>query len=156
MPTDGGILLEHLKNHAFSWDLGPGDWLQWFTTTVWMMWTALVSALLVRASIVMIDGNLRYHDLDAQSRMAAESGATVVGVSPGLLMASRKGRLAPAREHDLSLVRQIGAAGSPLAAAGYDWARAEFGESVLLNVGSGGTDVHGDRPRQPASAGLVG
>ena len=53
----GGILLEHLKNHGFSWDLQPGDRLQWFTTTAWMMWNALASVLLLRASIVMIDGN---------------------------------------------------------------------------------------------------
>ena len=38
----GGILLEHLKNHALHWDLGPGDRLLWFTTTAWMMWNALV------------------------------------------------------------------------------------------------------------------
>ena len=42
----GGILIEHLKNHAFSWDLRPGDRLFWFTTTAWMMWNALVSTLL--------------------------------------------------------------------------------------------------------------
>ncbi len=42
----GGILLEHLKNHGLSWDLQPGDRLQWFTTTAWMMWNALVSTLL--------------------------------------------------------------------------------------------------------------
>ena len=50
----GGILLEHLKNHGFSWDLKPGDRLLWFTTTAWMMWNALVSALLLRASIVHV------------------------------------------------------------------------------------------------------
>ena len=66
----GGILLEHLKNHALSWDLGPGDRLLWFSTTAWMMWNALVSALLVRASIVMIDGNPIYPDLDWQWRLA--------------------------------------------------------------------------------------
>jgi acetoacetyl-CoA synthetase len=38
----GGILLEHLKNHALSWDLGPGDRILWFSTTAWMMWNALV------------------------------------------------------------------------------------------------------------------
>ena len=45
--------------------LGPaaGDRLQWFTTTAWMMWNALVSMLLLRASIVMIDGNPAYPDL---------------------------------------------------------------------------------------------
>ena len=53
----GGILLEHLKNHALSWDLGPGDRMLWFTTTAWMMWNALVSCLLVRAGVVLVDGN---------------------------------------------------------------------------------------------------
>ena len=59
----GGILIEHLKNHGLSWDLRPGHRLLWFTTTAWMMWNALVSSLLVRASIVVIDGNPGYPDL---------------------------------------------------------------------------------------------
>src|SRR5271169_1643454 len=66
----GGILLEHLKNHALSWDLRPGDRLFWFTTTAWMMWNALVSTLLTRASIVMIDGNPNYPDVSLQWRLA--------------------------------------------------------------------------------------
>jgi acetoacetyl-CoA synthetase len=65
----GGILLEHLKNHGFSWDLQPRDRLQWFTTTAWMMWNALVSVLLLRASIVMIDGNPAYPDISFQWRV---------------------------------------------------------------------------------------
>jgi len=60
----GGILLEHLKSHSLSWDLGPGDRLQWFTTTSWMMWNSLVSALLRRASAVMIDGDPTWPTLD--------------------------------------------------------------------------------------------
>ena len=66
----GGILVEHLKNHGLSWDLGPGDRLMWFTTTAWMMWNALVSTLLLRASIVMLDGNPVHPDLAAQWRLA--------------------------------------------------------------------------------------
>jgi acetoacetyl-CoA synthetase len=62
----GGILLEHLKSHALSWDLGPGDRLQWFTTTSWMMWNSLVSALLRRASAVTIDGDPTWPTLDWQ------------------------------------------------------------------------------------------
>ena len=46
----GGIVLEHLKNHGLSWDLGPGDTILWFSTTAWMMWNALVSGLLVGAT----------------------------------------------------------------------------------------------------------
>ena len=50
-------LLEHHKNQGLSWDLRPGGRLMWFTTTAWMMWNALVSALLLRSSIVMLDGD---------------------------------------------------------------------------------------------------
>jgi acetoacetyl-CoA synthetase len=155
----GGILLEHLKNHALSWDLGPGDRLMWFTTTAWMMWNALVSALLVRASIVMIDGDPAYPGLDAQWRLAAETGATVLGASPGFLMASRAAGLTPAKDYDLSRLKQLGAAGSPLPAEGYEWVHDQFGPAVLLNVGSGGTDVctgivQGG-PLQPVRAGEI-
>ncbi|MFC5948842.1 acetoacetate--CoA ligase [Pseudonocardia lutea] len=139
--SHGGILLEHLKNHGLSWDLRAGDRILWFSTTAWMMWNALVSSLLVRASIVMIDGNPLHPDLRRQWRLAAETGATLVGASPGYLMACRAEGVHPAREFDLSRVRQIGAAGSPLPPEGYRWVAAEFGPDVLLNVGSGGTDV---------------
>ena len=53
----GGILIEHHKNHGLSWDLRPGDRLQWFSTTAWMMWNALVAGLQLRSSIVMLVTN---------------------------------------------------------------------------------------------------
>ncbi|MFE2554956.1 acetoacetate--CoA ligase [Streptomyces sp. NPDC059352] len=137
----GGILLEHLKNNALSWDLRPGDRMLWFSTTAWMLWNTLVSALLVRASIVMIDGNPVHPDLREQWRIAEETGATLMGVSPGYLMACRKAGVRPAEEFDLSRLRQLGAAGSPLAAEGFRWVAEQFGDRVLLNVGCGGTDV---------------
>ncbi|MGW3074745.1 MULTISPECIES: acetoacetate--CoA ligase [unclassified Kitasatospora] len=137
----GGILLEHLKNNALSWDLKPGDRMLWFSTTAWMLWNTLVSALLVRASIVMIDGNPVHPDLREQWRIAEETGATLMGVSPGYLMACRKAGIRPAEEFDLSRLRQLGAAGSPLAADGFRWVAEQFGDQVLLNVGCGGTDV---------------
>jgi acetoacetyl-CoA synthetase len=139
--SHGGILLEHLKNHGLSWDLHAGDRILWFSTTAWMMWNALVSALLVGASIVMIDGNPLHPDLRWQWRLAEETGATLVGASPGFLMACRSEGVRPAAEFDLSRVRQIGAAGSPLPPEGYRWVAEQFGPDVLLNVGSGGTDV---------------
>ncbi|HSP73487.1 MAG TPA: acetoacetate--CoA ligase, partial [Gaiellaceae bacterium] len=137
----GGILLEHLKNHALSWDLRPGDRLQWFTTTAWMMWNALVSALLLRASIVMIDGNPAYPDLSFQWRLAEAAGPTLLGVSPAFAMACRKQGLQPGRDFDLSSVRTIGVAGSPLPLEGFEWIYEQVDRSVLLNIGSGGTDL---------------
>ncbi|MEJ3653079.1 acetoacetate--CoA ligase [Actinomycetes bacterium KLBMP 9759] len=157
--SHGGITLEHLKNHGLSWDLGLGDRLMWFSTTAWMMWNALVSGLLTGASIVLLDGDSLHPDLDLQWRLAARTGATLMGASPGFLMACRAEGLHPARDHDLSRLRQIGAAGSPLPREGYAWVAAEFGSDVLLNVGSGGTDVctgivQGG-PLQPVVAGEI-
>jgi acetoacetyl-CoA synthetase len=42
---------------------------------------------------------------------------------------------------DLSSIRQFCAAGSPLPPEGFDWIYEQLGPDVLLNVGSGGTDV---------------
>lgn len=137
----GGVLLETLKNHALHFDLGPGDTFSWFSTTAWMMWNSLVGGLLVRSAIVMMDGNPVFPDSRHQWRVAAETGATVMGMSPGVVMACRREGLEPTTEFDLSAVRQFGAAGSPLPREGYEWICDRFGPGVLLNVGSGGTDV---------------
>jgi acetoacetyl-CoA synthetase len=137
----GGILLEHLKNHGLSWDLRPGDRLMWFTTTAWMMWNALVSALLLRASIVMLDGNPGYPDLAQQWRMIEETRSTMFGLSPAFTMACRKEGLEPGRDFDLSTLKMVCAAGSPLPADSYEWIYEQAGPEMMLNVGSGGTDV---------------
>jgi acetoacetyl-CoA synthetase len=154
----GGILLEHFKNHVLSWDLRAGDRMLWFSTTAWMMWNALISGLLVNATIVMIDGNPLYPDLTWQWRLAQETGATLMGASPGFLMACRKEGIRPAHDFDLR-IRQIGAAGSPLPAEGYRWVYEQFGDGVLLNVGSGGTDICSGivqgSPLQPVWAGEI-
>jgi acetoacetyl-CoA synthetase len=137
----GGILLEHQKNHALSWDLKPGDRLQWFTTTAWMMWNALVSTLLLRASVVMIDGNPVHPDLSYQWALAEETRPTMLGVSPAVAMACRKEGLDPGRRFDLSSIRSIGAAGSPLPVEGFEWLYDQLGREVFINLGSGGTDI---------------
>jgi acetoacetyl-CoA synthetase len=137
----GGILLEHLKNHGLSWDLRPGDRLQWFTTTAWMMWNALVSTLLLRASVVMIDGNPAHPDLSYQWRLAETTRPTMLGVSPAFVMACRKEGLEPGVRFDLSSIRTIGAAGSPLPLEGFEWLYRQFDPEVQVNLGSGGTDV---------------
>jgi acetoacetyl-CoA synthetase len=136
----GGILLEHLKNHAFSWDLGPEDRMLWFSTTAWMMWNALVSSLLVGTSIVMVDGDPAYPDLTWQWRLAEETHATLMGASPGFVMACRADGIDLREGYDLS-IRVVGSAGSPLPPEGYAWIRDQLGPDVMLNVGSGGTDV---------------
>ncbi len=49
-----------------------------------MMWNALVAALLVRSSIVMLDGDPTWPDIGWQWRVAEETRPTFMGVEPGL------------------------------------------------------------------------
>ena len=139
--SHAGILLETLKNHALHFDLGPGSQFCWFSTTAWMMWNTLVGGLLVGSGIVMIDGNPNYPDPKELWRIAANTKATLMGVAPGAIMGARKAGFDPTEEFDLSAVSQLGAAGAPLPAEGYEWVMDQFGRDVLLNVGCGGTDV---------------
>ena len=139
--SHGGILVEHLKNHGFSWDLRPGDRLQWFSTTAWMMWNALVSTLLLRASIVMIDGNPGYPDLSMQWQLAEETRPTMLGASSAFVLACRKQGLQPGSTFDLSSIRQICVAGSPLPLEGFEYLYEQMGPDLFLNLGSGGTDL---------------
>ena len=80
----GGILLEYFKAHALSWDLKPGGRLLWFTTTSWMMWNALVSALLD----ALVDRHARRRPGLARPRLAVAArrgdAPDVHGRQPGL------------------------------------------------------------------------
>src|SRR6516164_4600039 len=137
----GNQLIEHQKNLGLGWDLKPGGRLLWFSTTAWMMWNALVAALLLRSSIVMLDGDPGWPDLLEQWRLAEELQPSVMGVSPAYLMACRKAGLQIGRECDLSGIPVLCTAGSPLPPEGYLYVYEQLGPDVLLNNGSGGTDV---------------
>src|SRR5688572_2485160 len=137
----GGILLEHLKQMAFSLDLGRGDRIFWFSTTGWMMWNLLVSALAVGSAVVLFDGDLAAPDLSTLWRLAEETGTTYFGGSAPFFMACRKAGLEPAKICDLSRVRGIGSTGAPLPSEGFRWIYEAVTTDAQLNSVSGGTDV---------------
>ena len=137
----GGVLVEHTKVLALHHDLGPDDRFFWFSTTGWMMWNYMVSGLAVGASIVTFDGDPGHPDLHTLWALAAETGITVFGASAPFLLACRKEGLEPARDHDLSRLRQVGSTGAPLPAEGFRWVSDAVGRDVQLVSASGGTDV---------------
>ena len=152
----GGILLEHLKNQRCTWDLGPGDRLLWFTTTGWMMWNFLVSGLLLGAAIVLFDGNPAYPDLGWQWRLAEETGARSSGVSPAFVIGLPQGRASsPVASTICARCERSAPPARPCRRRGSPGSTSSSARDVLLNVGSGGTDVcSGIVRRQPAAAGV--
>jgi acetoacetyl-CoA synthetase len=155
----GGVLLEHLKMLALHHDMGPDDRFFWFSTTGWMMWNYVVSGLLVGASIVLFDGDPGHPDLGVLWRLAAEHRVTHFGTSAPFLLACEKAGLDPAKDVDLSAVREVGSTGAPLPAHGFRWVYDRVKSDVVLASVSGGTDVCtafvGGAPVLPVFAGEI-
>ncbi|MFI7274708.1 acetoacetate--CoA ligase [Streptomyces sp. NPDC049879] len=139
--SQGGILLEHLKQIGLHCDLGPGDRLFWYTSTGWMMWNFLVSALLTGTTAVLYDGSPAHPGTDAQWRVAERTRATVFGTSAAYVMACAKAGVRPGRDLDLSATRCVATTGSPLPPDGFRWLHEEAGEDLWIASVSGGTDV---------------
>ncbi|MFF4321713.1 acetoacetate--CoA ligase [Streptomyces sp. NPDC001568] len=139
--SQGGILLEHLKQLGLHCDLGPGDRFFWYTSTGWMMWNFLVSGLLTGTTVVLYDGSPGYPDTGAQWRIAERTRATLYGTSAAYVMACKKAEVHPARDFDLTGVKCVATTGSPLPPDGFRWLHDEVAEDLWIASVSGGTDV---------------
>ncbi|WP_280235550.1 acetoacetate--CoA ligase [Nocardia cyriacigeorgica] len=137
----GGVLLEHLKAVALQSDIGPQDTFFWYTSPSWMMWNFQVAGLLAGATIVCFDGSPTHPEPDALWRIAAKVRATVLGTSPGYVLACIKAGAVPQHEHDLSALRLIGITGSALPPSSALWLRDNVGAHIPVSSISGGTDV---------------
>ncbi|MFE7720562.1 acetoacetate--CoA ligase [Nocardia rhizosphaerihabitans] len=137
----GGVVLEHLKALSLQSDIGPDDTYLWFTSPSWMMWNYQVGGLLVGSTIVCYDGSPTRHRPDALFELAAQLGCTVLGTSPGYVLACIKAGVVPSRDHDLSALRLIGVTGAPLPASSALWLRDNVSADVPISSISGGTDV---------------
>ncbi|MDT2009574.1 acetoacetate--CoA ligase [Rhodococcus opacus] len=137
----GGVLLEHVKSLALQLDIGREDILFWYTSPSWMMWNFQTAGLLVGATIVCYDGSPSYPTPDALWALVSRLGVTVVGTSPGYVLACDKAGVVPVREHDLSALRAVGVTGSTLPAASSLWLSENVGRHVPVVSITGGTDV---------------
>src|SRR4051795_7731713 len=109
----GGVLLEHLKVLNLHVDAQPGDRVFWFTTTGWMMWNFLVSALHTEAAIVLYDGSPGHPDLGVLWDLAERTGMTHFGTSASYVASCMKADVKPASGRALSAQRDAGSPGAP-------------------------------------------
>ena len=137
----GGILVEMLKKMHLHVDLHADDRLFWFTTTGWMMWNFVVSALTSEASVVLYDGNPGTPDLNVLWDLAAEAGITCFGTSAAFIANCQKAGIRASEGRDLSRLRSVGSTGSPLSPEGFAWVYESIHEDIWLFSTSGGTDV---------------
>ncbi len=139
--SQGGILLEHLKQLGLHCDTGPEDRFFWYTSTGWMMWNFLISGLLTGATVVTYDGSAGYPDISSQWSVAARTDTTFFGTSAAYVMACSKADVHPGRDLDLSRVKCVATTGSPLPPDGFRWIHDEVSQDMWIASVSGGTDV---------------
>jgi len=136
----GGILLEHLKHLHFNYDVHAREALFFFTTTGWMVWNFLVSALVSDVVPVLYDGNPAFPDADALWRVIEESRATLFGTSPTYVAHQQKAGVVPKQKFDLRHLESVTLAGSPVTAECMQWVYENVKRDLLVASGSGGTD----------------
>ncbi|MGH7642689.1 MAG: acetoacetate--CoA ligase [Candidatus Dormibacteria bacterium] len=139
--SHGGIVLEQLKVLGLHADLGEGDRSFWFTTTGWMMWNYLISALLVKATPVLYDGSPAEPDLGRLWALAADAKVTHFGTSAAHLGACVKAGIQPATHYELGQLRFVGSTGSPLAPSAFEWVYRTVKADLWVASLSGGTDL---------------
>lgn len=137
----GGTLLQHRKEHALHTDLGPEDRLFYFTTTGWMMWNWLASALAGGTTLVLYDGSPFHPAPRSLWSLTDEERVTVFGTSAKYLDACAKVGLKPRESHELGSLQAILSTGSVLLPESYDYVYHEIKQDLLLASISGGTDI---------------
>jgi len=136
----GGILLEHLKHLHFNYDLHARESLFFFTTTGWMVWNFLVSALSADVMPVLYDGNPAFPQADTLWGVIEKSGASLFGTSPTFIAHQQSAAVVPKDRFDLSRLQSVTLAGSPVTAECMQWVYDNVSRDLWVASGSGGTD----------------
>ena len=157
--SHGGILLEHLKYMAFHNNVHEGENYFWFSTTGWMMWNFVQSALLMGSAIVLYDGSPTYPDFNSLWKFSEKVGITHFGTSAPFLVASMKNGISPKSSSNLSKMRSLSSTGAPLPPEAFEYVYEQIKEDVWLCSMAGGTDVCtafvGGCPEYPVHSGEI-
>ncbi|KAH6697412.1 acetoacetyl-synthase [Plectosphaerella plurivora] len=139
--SSGGVLLQVKKDYVLQIDVRPGDILFQYTTTAWIMWAFLVTALSTGAKIVVYRGSPLYPDVGFLPRLLSKLRVSVFGTSAKYLTDLMDSKHKPRDEHDLSALRRVTSTGSILPSDVAQWFyNVGFPPTAQLVSGSGGTD----------------
>lgn len=138
----GGTLLEHKKEMMLHGDVRPGDRVFYQTSTSWMMWNWVVSALACEATVVMYDGDPMVEGGFILWRLAEEVGVTHFGTSAAYLGVLEKMGVQPSAIGEFSSLRALFSTGSTLYPQQFDFIREAIKPLWIQSI-SGGTDIIG-------------
>lgn len=135
-----GIVLEHYKSAAFHFELQTDGALFFYSTTGWMVWNTLMWGPLMDGRTVLYDGHPAHPGASLLWRIAADTKATVMGVSPTYIQMVRQQGIVPGRDFDLSALQSVMLVGSPSTPETFAWAYDAIKPDIWASSQSGGTE----------------
>ncbi len=138
-----GMLVTHLSINAFHFNLGPQSRLFFYTTTGWMVFNTLISALLGGGSIVTYDGSPTHPSPGFLWKLVADAKATGFGASPTFVQGMQKSKIRPGEMFDLSSIDFVLCTGSPALPETFEWFYDAVKRDIWVTSTSGGTDICG-------------
>lgn len=155
----GGTLLKHLEEHVLQGNMTRNDVIMYYTTTGWMMWNWLVTALAVGASLVLYDGSPLIPTPNALWDLVDKLGITILGTGAKWLAVLEDNGIRPANTHNLGTLHTILSTGSPLSPQSYKYVYGSIKKDVMLSSITGGTDIiacfAGQNPTLPVVSGEI-
>ena len=139
--SQGGTLLQHMKEHQLHVDLKADDTLFFFTTCGWMMWNWTISALATGCTIVLYDGSPTHPSPATLFNLCDNEGISVLGISAKFLSVAQQAQVTPRISHQLSSLRALLSTGSPLTEEGFNYVYSAIKSDCHLASMSGGTDI---------------
>jgi acetoacetyl-CoA synthetase len=139
--SQGGTLLQHIKELGLHSDLKQDKKICFFTTCGWMMWNWLVSSLYFGAEIILYEGSPAHPSPEYFFKMIAREKINIFGTSPKFLKALEDTNANVRMEGEV--LETILSTGSPLLPEQYDFVYSKIKQDVLLASISGGTDIIG-------------
>ena len=135
-----GIVLEHYKSAAFHFELQVGGALFFYSTTGWMVWNTLMWGPLMNGRAVLYDGHPSFPDARLLWRIASETQASVMGISPTYIQIVRQQGIVPKAEFDLTALQSVMLVGSPSTPETFEWVYDAVKPDVWASSQSGGTE----------------
>lgn len=135
-----GIVLEHYKSAAFHFELQQGGALFFYSTTGWMVWNTLMWGPLMNGRAVLFDGHPSYPDARLLWRIADDSRATVIGISPTYIQIVKQQGIVPAQEFALTDLQSVMLVGSPSTPETFEWVYENVKPDLWASSQSGGTE----------------
>ncbi|THU92452.1 acetoacetate-CoA ligase [Dendrothele bispora CBS 962.96] len=139
--TAGGVLINCKKDFHFGRDMRYGDTLFYYTTTSWMVFTAMLQVMSLGGRIILYDGSPFYPNIERFVKLISDVGSTVFGTSPRFISELQGRDIKPLELASFETLKTLTITGAIVSAPVHTWAQQAFGEHVYVHAPAGGTDV---------------